>query len=41
MLEAAYARWSTAGFDRPVDATGIFERGRQSERIRALLEAPP
>jgi hypothetical protein len=38
-LESAFARWQSAGFDRPNDPDRIFERTRQSQRIREVLEA--
>jgi hypothetical protein len=38
-LESAFARWRSGDFDRPNDPDRIFERGRQSRRIREVLEA--
>ena len=38
-LESAFARWQSGGFDCPNDPDRIFERARQSRRIREVLEA--
>jgi hypothetical protein len=38
-FESAFARWRSGGFDRPNDPDRIFERARQSRRIREVLEA--
>ena len=39
IFESAFARWQSGGFDRPNDPDRIFERTRQSQRIRKVLEA--
>ncbi len=39
LLEAALARWRSGDFDHPNDTDRVFERTRQSRRIREVLEA--
>ena len=37
-LEAAFLRWRAGGFTMPMDASGIFDRRHQSQRIAEILD---